>query len=277
MDGSGNSNGAVRPPSIRTTPRTPFFTACICRMNGKSCRQLTLNYGARFDLYSSSFDNENQVSPRANLVYQPTDSTTLHAGYSRYFTPPPLETVPSSDTGANSTGTIGSDPAFDQDTRSRPSAPNYYDVGISQTARARIDKSAWTAIIKPPRINWMTVCSARSLILSSFNYSEGRVRGVEFTGRLRPPAASPPMPTSPTRWPRAKRRFGPIPAGETSMWSITSTITGFTWTTISASPARSAWRTPGRNRRAQPRAFMWTRFTAPACGRTADLSPVTRR
>ena len=58
--------------------------------------ELTLNYGARFDEYYSSFDHENQPSPRVNLIYQPTDTTTLHAGYARYFTPPPLENVPAS-------------------------------------------------------------------------------------------------------------------------------------------------------------------------------------
>ena len=66
---------------------------CICRTNGRSFPKLTLNYGARFDVFNSSFDNENQLSPRVNLIYQPTDSTTLHAGYARYFTPPPVENV----------------------------------------------------------------------------------------------------------------------------------------------------------------------------------------
>ena len=41
----------------------------------------------------NAYTNENQLSPRINLVYEATDSTTLHAGYARYFTPPPLELV----------------------------------------------------------------------------------------------------------------------------------------------------------------------------------------
>ena len=65
--------------------------------------RFTLNYGARFDVFNSSFDDENQLSPRINLIYQPTDSTTLHAGYSRYFTPPPVENVSGSDRRAFST------------------------------------------------------------------------------------------------------------------------------------------------------------------------------
>ena len=45
--------------------------------------RLTVNYGARFDVVDE-YDHENQISPRINVVWKPTDSTTLHAGYSRY-------------------------------------------------------------------------------------------------------------------------------------------------------------------------------------------------
>ena len=53
---------------------------------------LTLNYGFRFDGVNE-FTNENQVSPRVNAVWKATDATTVHAGYSRYFVPPPFELV----------------------------------------------------------------------------------------------------------------------------------------------------------------------------------------
>lgn len=53
-------------------------------------KPLTLNYGLRFDKVSA-FINEQQVSPRLNLAYKLDDDTALHAGYSRYFTPPPQE------------------------------------------------------------------------------------------------------------------------------------------------------------------------------------------
>ena len=50
--------------------------------------QLTLNAGLRFDQMWQYVD-ANQLSPRVNLVYKPFAGTTLHAGYARYFTPPP--------------------------------------------------------------------------------------------------------------------------------------------------------------------------------------------
>ena len=49
------------------------------------CRKLR----ARFDAISAP-SQENQVSPRINVVWEPNDFLTVHAGYARYFTPPPL-------------------------------------------------------------------------------------------------------------------------------------------------------------------------------------------
>src|SRR5262249_35492111 len=57
---------------------------------------VTLNYGVRYDQYSA-FDSENQLSPRANLVWKPDDATTVHVGYARYFSPPPYENVATTD------------------------------------------------------------------------------------------------------------------------------------------------------------------------------------
>ncbi|HEV3178006.1 MAG TPA: TonB-dependent receptor, partial [Stellaceae bacterium] len=53
---------------------------------------VTLNYGGRFDVVDA-FTHENQVSPRINAVWKATPSTTVHAGYASYFTPPPFELV----------------------------------------------------------------------------------------------------------------------------------------------------------------------------------------
>ncbi len=54
--------------------------------------KLTLNSGLRFDAVEE-FTHESQVSPRINLVWKPTDTTTLNVGYARYFVPPPFELV----------------------------------------------------------------------------------------------------------------------------------------------------------------------------------------
>ena len=63
---------------------------------------LTLNYGLRYDAYSA-YDAENQLSPRLNGVWKPDDATTIHAGYPRYFSPPPFELVATNRTSPCST------------------------------------------------------------------------------------------------------------------------------------------------------------------------------
>ena len=58
--------------------------------------QLTLNYGARYDRFDATFEDEGQLSPRANLVWQIDDKTSAHIGYARYFTPPSVQYIPPS-------------------------------------------------------------------------------------------------------------------------------------------------------------------------------------
>ena len=53
---------------------------------------VTINYGLRLDDVNQ-YTSEGQASPRVNAVWKPTDTTTVTAGYSRYFVPPPFELV----------------------------------------------------------------------------------------------------------------------------------------------------------------------------------------
>ncbi|HEX3716894.1 MAG TPA: TonB-dependent receptor [Verrucomicrobiae bacterium] len=144
----------------------------------KILRQLTLNYGARFDVYSSTSDDENQISPRANLVYQPLKTTTLHIGYSRYFTPPPLETVPASDLAAfnNTSGAA----AITYGNSVKAERANYYDIGISHEVIPGLTLGL-DGYYKTAQNQLDDGFFGQSLILSSFNYAQGRVRGAEFT------------------------------------------------------------------------------------------------
>lgn len=53
---------------------------------------ITVNFGARFDAISG-VTSENQISPRINVVWEPTPEISLRAGYARYFVPAPLNQV----------------------------------------------------------------------------------------------------------------------------------------------------------------------------------------
>jgi outer membrane receptor protein involved in Fe transport len=142
---------------------------------------LTLNAGGRFDVYKSDTDTENQVSPRANLVYKPWDITTLHGGYSRYFTPPPLETVPTANI-AQFAGTSAAVPVSGPFNTVKAERANYYDLGISQKVPQVPGLSFGVdGYYKTAQDQLDDGFFGQSLILSSFNYNRGRVRGVEFT------------------------------------------------------------------------------------------------
>ncbi|HUD45187.1 MAG TPA: TonB-dependent receptor [Candidatus Baltobacteraceae bacterium] len=140
--------------------------------------KLTLNYGTRFDVYSSSTDDENQISPRANLIYQPVKTTSLHIGYSRYFTPPPLETVPTSELAAfnNTSG----QQAVTYGSPVKAERANYYDAGITHELLPGLTLGV-DGYYKTAQNQLDDGFFGQSLILSSFNYNQGRVRGVEFT------------------------------------------------------------------------------------------------
>ena len=177
-------DGTVDPTAMQRTitqDNTPHavFAGAYLEDEWKILRQVTINYGARFDEYSSSTDNENQLSPRINLIYQPTDSTTLHAGYSRYFTPPPLETVPVGDITAFN-GTTGQSGVTSGIGPVKSEKSNYYDLGISQKLLPGL-QIGLDGYYKTAQQQLDDGLFGQSLILSSFNYSQGRVYGAEFT------------------------------------------------------------------------------------------------
>jgi len=178
VNSSGVATGAAFPIVDDGQQHATFFGVYL-QDEWKIVPKLTLNFGARFDLYSSSFDDENQASPRVNLIYQPATNTTLHAGYARYFTPPPLENVPATDvTQFNGTSNASE---VTQDDPVKAERANYFDAGISQKLAPGLQVGV-DGYYKEARNQLDDGLFGQSLILSAFNYREGRVYGVEFTG-----------------------------------------------------------------------------------------------
>ncbi len=187
MDSTDPSTFNPQPGSPTTTIMQngvshALFAGVYLQDEWKILPELTVNYGARFDEYYSSFDKENQPSPRANLIYQPTDSTTLHAGYARYFTPPPLENVPSGNVNAFD-GTANESPAGPNapDSVVKAERSNYFDAGISQKVTKHLQLGL-DGYYKTATHQLDDGLFGQTLILSAFNYARGRVYGVEFTG-----------------------------------------------------------------------------------------------
>jgi len=138
---------------------------------------LTINYGARFDAVDE-YDHESQVSPRVNLVWKATDTTTLHGGYSRYLTPPPFELVSATSVGLFDNTTAAS--AVTQDSTVKAERDNYFDVGVDQVILPAL-RVGVDAYYKQAKNLIDEGQFGAPIILSAFNYAKGQVDGIEFS------------------------------------------------------------------------------------------------
>lgn len=143
---------------------------------------LTLNYGARYDRFDASFDQEDQISPRANLVWQIDKRTTAHAGYARYFAPPPVQYV-GAGTVATFAGTTNA-PATFRDDQLRAERSNYYDIGLSRQVAPpwQVSVDAFYKGAKPLLDSGQF---GNAIILAPFNYRIGKVYGAEFSSQYK--------------------------------------------------------------------------------------------
>ena len=138
---------------------------------------LTMNYGLRADKVDA-YVSEGQISPRLGFVYQATDSTTVHAGYARYFTPPPTELISPTDI-ALFQGTTNQLPTnVNAETLSERS--NYFDAGVSQKFGNNFTVGL-DAYYRGVHNLLDEGQFGAALIFSPFNYAQGRVRGLELS------------------------------------------------------------------------------------------------
>ena len=144
----------------------------------KTSERMTLNFGGRVD-HVSAYVHEGQFSPRLSAVFQPLRGTMLHAGYARYFIPPPLENVsPTSVEKFFGTTTHSPDVATDDLVKCEYS--HYFDVGLthgfSPEFTVGIDaylKRATNQIDDGP--------FGAANIFSPYNFAEGKTSGVEVS------------------------------------------------------------------------------------------------
>jgi outer membrane receptor protein involved in Fe transport len=178
VDANGDPTGPSF-PIVDDDELHGLFAGTYVQDEWKVVPGLTVNFGARFDVFNSSFDDEDQLSPRINLIYKPTGSTTLHAGYSRYFTPPPVENVPGSAVSEFDHTSNASPVALDDPVKAERS--NYFDAGISQKLGSGF-QAGLDGYYKSAKNQLDDGLFGQTLILSAFNYAEGKVYGLEFTG-----------------------------------------------------------------------------------------------
>ena len=139
--------------------------------------KLTFNFGGRFD-QMAEYVNGRQLSPRASLVWQPTDATTFTLGYARYFVPPPFELIAPT-TISLFAGTSAA-PTVTQDDRAKPERDHYFDASATQVILPGL-KTGVDAYYKIASDLIDEGQFGAPIILTPFNYEQGLVDGVELT------------------------------------------------------------------------------------------------
>lgn len=139
---------------------------------------LTINYGLRYDKVDTVVA-ESQWSPRVGLVYDLSRDTRVHAGYARYFTPPPTEKIDTTSV-EKFLGTTNALPS-DANTAVRSERSNYFDLGISHqlTPQIAIGADAYYRQVQHLQDEGQF---GNALIYSAFNFEKGKIFGVEFSG-----------------------------------------------------------------------------------------------
>jgi len=147
--------------------------------------QLTLNVGLRFDQMYEYVD-ANQWSPRVSLEYRPFEGTTLHAGYARYFTPPPqVASGPTNVTAFN--GTVQQSESCGDKIQGQPACglvqperSHYFDAGITQKIFPGLVVGV-DAYYKLAHDLLDDGQFGAALVLDAFNYEKAINKGVEIT------------------------------------------------------------------------------------------------
>ncbi len=185
-----NNNSAVFPADVNghQTSLVPMSLVDNASVNGylagvylqdewKLRPELTLNYGVRYDQVNT-VTHEQQWSPRLGAVYDFTESTRLHAGFARYFTPPPTEKISTTSVAlfANTTNALPSD----ANTTVKAERSNYFDIGISSVLlpHLTVGLDAYGREVKNLQDEGQF---GNALIYSAFNYAQGKVTGIELT------------------------------------------------------------------------------------------------
>ena len=149
-------------------------------------KSLTINYGARYDRADTVVE-ESQLSPRLGVVWDAGSSLRLHAGFARYFTPPPTEKIDTTSV-AKFAGTTNALPS-DADTAVKSERSNYFDAGLAwdATPNLSLGVDAYDREVSNLQDEGQF---GNALIYSAFNYAKGRVRGLELTANWKRDALS---------------------------------------------------------------------------------------
>lgn len=148
----------------------------------KATNKLTVNYGARFDTVNA-YVNEHQLSPRLGVVYQASDQTSWHAGFARYFTPPPTELVAPTSV-ALFQNTTNASPGPNLNSQVKSERANYLDAGVTHQLTQAVSLGVDT-FYKQSKNLIDEGQFGPALFLTPYNYADGKVYGIELTSNYK--------------------------------------------------------------------------------------------
>jgi outer membrane receptor protein involved in Fe transport len=177
-DASGNPIFATNTTTILDNSNKMSFTySAYLQDEWKALDTVTINPGVRYDVVNG-FTTGSQISPRLNAVWQATPTTTVHAGYASYFTPPPQELVSTSDI-ALFAGTSAA-PASTQNDPLKNERGQYLSAGVIEEWLPGL-KTGVDLYYKYARNLLDEGQFGAPVILTPFNYHLGINQGIELT------------------------------------------------------------------------------------------------
>jgi outer membrane receptor for ferrienterochelin and colicins len=169
--------GTVPETIIDNGTATEWIYSAYLQDEWKPLPDFTVNYGLRFDKFTA-YTADKQVSPRLNVVWQALADTTVHAGYSRYMSPPPFELVGGKD--ITLFASTSSPPLSRSAGPPQAEHANYYDAGVQQKVTHELTLGLDTYYKQSTNLIDEGQFGA-PIILTPFNYRYGKQYGAELT------------------------------------------------------------------------------------------------
>jgi hypothetical protein len=180
LDSAGNQVNDVPVIIVDDGGKTEWIGSTYLQDEWKVVPSVTVNYGLRFDRFTA-FTSASQWSPRLNAIWQALPDTIVHGGYARYLSPPPFELV-GGETVAKFVNTTAAAAVTADDTPKAEQA-NYYDIGVQQKIARRFTVGLDTYYKQSHNLIDEGQFGA-PIILTPFNYAQGKQYGAELTGNF---------------------------------------------------------------------------------------------
>jgi outer membrane receptor for ferrienterochelin and colicin len=177
VDALGQQTSTTPMTIADASSKVGTMSSLYCQDEWRIVKPWTVNYGLRVDNVDA-YVNQSQVSPRISTTLALTGTTTIHGGYARYFTPPPLESV-SQEAVASFIGTSNQAATTLNDPVSSERA-NDFDAGISQRVGDHL-QIGLDGYYKQATNQLDEGQFGSAVIFTPFNYRDGRILGTELT------------------------------------------------------------------------------------------------